>query len=145
MQINKPFKYRIMKKLLKSSVTMLLISLINFTYGQEQFIDTTWTVRTDYVTPIGQPDSTWTKEVNIVVNLHIAPTLGSVMVRIGTEEGASDLYYSETILTEGQPALPATISGDGFLIIPAGQYTIDPEHFFVEILLFDTYNQPLNQ
>lgn len=133
---------------MKKSIKILLASVFGcllFTAGaQEMPTDTTWTVRTDYITPAGLHDSIWSKEINIVINLPMVPSLGSVRIGFGTDEGGSDLYFSEVRLSGGQTPTQTAISSEGWLVIPAGRFDIDPEHFFVAIHLYDNDKQLLN-
>jgi hypothetical protein len=133
-----------MKKSIKILMTATFGFLLFTAGAQDAPIDSTWTVRTDYITPAGLPDSAWVKEIRVVINLPMVPDLGSAQVGFGTTEGDSDLYYSEVNLSDGQPPTQTAISPEGWLVIPAGQFEIDPEHFYVATKLFDNNQQLLN-
>lgn len=114
---------------MKNPIKILLTAFFGcllFTAGaQEAPIDSTWTVRTDYITPAGLPDSAWIKDIRIVINLPMVPGFVSVQVSFGTSEGDSDLYFSEVSLSDGQASTQTTISAEGWLVIPAGQFEVD--------------------
>lgn len=134
-----------MKKILNSWLLMLLLAALTIANTQAQTDEPAWQSRIDYLTPEGYADTSEVKNVSVVVDPAQCPNLAYIFIRIGTTEGAGDLLTLEVTFENGTVGDPGSINSQGWVVIPAGQFTIDPEAFFIETALYDPQHEPLNQ
>lgn len=133
-----------MKTTIKILLFMAIIIAVNISPINSQVIDTTWVTRTDFITPAGYTDSSNVKEVYLLVNLPFATEANYVEVRIGSSEGGSDLFSVEVTCQNGQNNPIGNLTSEGLLRILAGQFSIDPEAFFIETRLYNAQNEQIN-